>query len=190
MPNNRRLPTRPQLRNKPRAAMRALQRLLGVLALGLTLGAAGPAAAQLKVGFVNVPKVLDNAPQAKAADQRLEKEFGPRDSEILSMKRDLRKESDKLAKNAAIMSNTERQNKQSQLRQLQREIRRMEDEFNEDVRIARSRELSKLQRKVVEVIQTLAKAEKFDLIISDGVIFAGSKVDITEKVIGRLKNAK
>ena len=170
--------------------MRALQCLLGVLVVGLSLGAAAPAAAQLKIGFVNVPKVLDSAPQAKAADQRLEKEFGPRDSEILSMKRQLRSESDKLAKNAAIMSNTERQNKQSKLRQLQREIRRMEDEFNEDVRIARSRELSKLQRKVVEVIQALAKSEKFDLIISDGVIFAGGKVDITDKVIGRLKKAR
>ena len=42
----------------------------------------------------------------------------------------------------------------------------------------------------MDVIQKLAKAEEFDLIISDGVIYAGKKVDITEKVIGRLKKSQ
>lgn len=161
--------------------------LLG-LSLALSLGAA-PAMAQLKIGFVNVPRVLDQAPQAKAADQRLEKEFGPRDSEILSMKRELVAQNEKLSKNAAVMSNSERQRREADLRQMRREIRRLEDEFREDVNLRRSQELGKLQRQVVEVIQNLAKAENFDLIISDGVIYAGSKVDITEKVISRLKQA-
>lgn len=166
-------------------------RRIGLLAGALFLGAAGgPAAAQIKVGFVNVPKVLDQAPQAQAADQRLEKEFGPRDSEILRMKRELVALNEKLSKNAAVMSNTERQRQESDLRQMRREIRRLEDEFREDVNLRRSQELGKLQRRVVEVIQDLAKAESFDLIISDGVIYAGPKVDITDKVIARLKQSR
>lgn len=164
---------------------RALQpALVGVLLFGIGV----PAAAQLKIGFVNVPKIMDQAPQAKAADKRLEKEFGPRDSKILSMKRRVVKATDKLTKNSAVMSAKERQRQESEVRQLRREIRRLEDEFREDVNLRRSQELGKLQRKVVEVIQSLAKAEKFDLIISDGVIFASKKVDITDKVISRLKN--
>ncbi|MFT5448224.1 MAG: outer membrane protein [Gammaproteobacteria bacterium] len=159
---------------------------VGVLLLGLGT----PAVAQIKMGFVNVPKVMDQAPQAKAADNRLEKEFGPRDSEILAMKRDVVKSTDKLAKNSAVMSVAERQRQESEVRQMRREIRRLEDEFREDVNLRRSQELGKLQRKVVAVIQALAKAEKFDLIISDGVIYAGSKVDITAKVINRLKQSK
>jgi len=152
------------------------------------LFAAAPAVAEIKIGFVNVPKVLDTAPQARAADQRLEKEFGPRDSEILGMKRELVALNEKLTKNAAVMSAPERQRQEGDLRQMRREIRRLEDEFREDVNLRRSQELGKLQRLVVEVIQSLAKAEKFDLIISDGVIFAGDKVDITDKVINRLKS--
>jgi outer membrane protein len=42
-----------------------------------------------------------------------------------------------------------------------------------------------LQQKVTEVIQVLAKAEEYDLIISDGVIFAGKRVEIT--VLERLR---
>ena len=162
--------------------------LRGVILAAALLAGAAPAAAEVKVGFVNVPKVLDQAPQARAADQRLEKEFGPRDSEILGMKRELVQLNEKLAKNSAVMSASERQRQEADMRQMWREIRRLEDEFREDVNLRRSQELGKLQRLVVEVIQTLAKAEKFDLIISDGVIYAGDKVDITDKVINRLKN--
>ena len=156
----------------------------------VSLGVAAPAAAQLKIGFVNVPKVMDQAPQARAADARLEKEFGPRDSEILAMKRDVVKSTDKLTTNSEVMSSAERQRQESAVRQLRREIRRLEDEFREDVNLRRSQELGTLQREVVAVIQALAKAEKFDLIISDGVIFAGDKVDITNNVINRLKKGK
>ena len=160
--------------------------LIGVVLLGTGL----PAFAELKVGFVNVPKIMDRAPQAKAADARLEKEFGPRDSEILAMKRDVVKSTDKLTKNSAVMSVAERQRQESQVRQLRREIRRLEDEFREDVNLRRSQEMGKLQRKVVEIIQALAKAENFDLIIADGVIYASKAVDITDSVIKRLKKSK
>lgn len=160
------------------------------LACAVMLATSVPAAAQIKIGFVNVPKVLDQAPQAKAADGRLEKEFGPRDSEILAMKRELVAQNDKLTKNAAVMSAAERQRQEADMRQMRREIRRLEDEFREDVNLRRSQELGKLQRLVVEVIQNLAKAEKFDLIISDGVIYAGEAVDITDKVTARLKQGK
>jgi len=162
--------------------------ILRSLLLGAALASmAAPAVAEVKIGFVNVPRVLDSAPQAQAADQRLEKEFGPRDAEISSMKRELVAINERLAKNAAVMSSSERQRQEGEMRQMRREIRRLEDEFREDVNLRRSQELGQLQRLVVEVIQKLAKAENFDLIISDGVIYAGDKVDITEKVISRLK---
>ena len=40
---------------------------------------------------------------------------------------------------------------------------------------------------VTEVIQEMARAESYDLIMTDGVVFAGDKADITKRVIDRLK---
>ena len=62
-----------------------------------------------------------------------------------------------------------------------------EEEFRDDHNLRRNQELGKLQRKVITAIRALAKAEKYDLVISDGVLFAGSKVDITDKVLAKLK---
>ena len=142
--------------------------------------------AQIKVGFVNISKVLDKAPQAESARERIEKEFAPRDRELLEQQKEIRSMEDKLVKNGAVMSATERQRQESEIRSLKREIRRLQDEFREDLNLRRSQELSKLQRRVTEVIQELAKAESYDLVVTDGVIYAGERVDITDKVIGQL----
>lgn len=142
--------------------------------------------AQIKVGFVNISKVLDKAPQAESARERIEKEFAPRDRELLEQQKEIRSMEDKLVKNGAVMSAAERQRQESEIRSLKREIRRLQDEFREDLNLRRSQELSKLQRKVTEVIQELAKAESYDLVVADGVIYAGERVDITDKVIGQL----
>ena len=43
-----------------------------------------------------------------------------------------------------------------------------------------------MQRQVVLTIRALAESESYDLVISDGVLFAGKRVDITETVLERL----
>ena len=164
-------------------------RSLGWAGLVLTLGvfAAPAASAEVKIGFVNVAKVLELAPQAEAARNRIEREFAPKDRELLQQQKDVRNLEDRLVKNAAVLSDVERQRNETEIRAAKRDLRRAQDEFREDLNLRRSQELSKLQQKVTEVIQVLAKAEKYDLIVSDGVIFAGARVDITDKILERLR---
>ena len=72
--------------------------------------------------------------------------------------------------------------------QRQRELRRLQDEFREDLNLRRAQELNKLQARVGELIRGMGKSQKYDLIvIGDGVIYAGAKVDITDKVVELLK---
>ena len=157
--------------------------------LGLMLAHGLPAhAEEFKVGFVNVAIVLDQAPQAAQARARIEREFAPRDREILSQQQQIRTLEDKLVKNAAVLSGSERERQEAELRQLKRDLRRSQEEFREDLNLRRSQELSALQRMVTEVIQDMARGEKYDLIMTDGVVFAGDKVNITKRVIERLKS--
>jgi outer membrane protein len=155
-----------------------------LLALALAL----PVIAEpVKVGFVNVAKVLDLAPQAEAARQRIEREFAPKDRELVELQRELRTLEDRLVRESAVMADADRARQEAEVRALSRDLRRAQDEFREDLNLRRSQELSSLQRKVTEVIQALARAERYDLIVTDGVVFAGERVDITDKVIERLK---
>ncbi len=158
----------------------------GLILAVSTLGAQA-ASAEVKIGFVNVAKVLELAPQAEAARNRIEREFAPKDRELLEQQKDVRGLEDRLVKNAAVLSEVERQRQETDIRASKRELRRAQDEFREDLNLRRSQELSKLQQKVTQVIQTLAKTEKYDLIVSDGVIFAGKRVDITDMILEQLR---
>ena len=164
--------------------------LISLCAGLLALSSAPLQAAELKVGFVNVSKVLDQAPQAQSASRRIEKEFAPRDRDLVAQQKDMRAMEDRLVKNGAVMSATERERQSAEIRKLRREIRTSQGEFREDLNLARSREMTKLQRRVVKVIKDFAKAEKYDLIIGEGVIYAGDKVNITNKILAKLKANK
>jgi outer membrane protein len=166
-------------------------RLGGLVRAGLVLAvgmlAAQAAAAEVKVGFVDVRKVMELAPQSEEARNSIEKEFAPRDRELLQQQKEVRSLEDRLVKNAAVLSEVERQRKETDIRASKRELRRAQDEFREDLNLRRSQELSKIQQTAREVIQKFAKAEKYDLIVSEGVVFAGKRVDITDKILERLR---
>lgn len=156
-----------------------------LLVAGLIL--AGSAAAETKIGFVNAAKVSAEAPQAEAARQKLEKEFQPRDQELFAAQKEIRALEEKLARDGLVMSESERSRLERDVLSRKRELRRMQDEFREDFNMRRNEELAKLQRRIIETIQQLAKEEQFDLIVSDGVVFASDRIDITPKVIDRLR---
>jgi outer membrane protein len=166
-----------------------LKKVAAVLLAALLAGQA-PAvlAAEYKVGFVNAARVLEEAPQAAEARDRLEREFAPRDRELVQAQQELRKFEEQLARDAAIMSEAEQRRLEREILQSQRDIKRAQDEFREDFNIRRNEEFGKLQRQVYDAIVALAKQEQYDLILSDGVIFAGERVDITDQVLQRLSS--
>jgi outer membrane protein len=157
-----------------------------VLVAGLLL--AFSAQAQLKIGFVNAAKILDQAPQAEAARSRLEQEFAPRDQGLVDAQRALRSLEERLARDGAVMSDAERRNLERDIIAQQRELNRSQLEFREDFNIRRNEELGKLQKRVYDIIVQLAQEQRFDLIINDGaVIYASEQVDITDQVLQRLR---
>ena len=164
-------------------------RLLSLLVFLLAgaIVASSAFAQDIKIGFVNVAKVLDESPQAAQARERIEKEFAPRDRALLAQQKELRALEDQLVRDGAVMTEDQRVKLEQDIRSRRREMRRTQEEFREELNLRRNQELSKLQRRVIEVIQELAKAESYDLVVTDGVVYAGERVDITAKVVGRLK---
>ncbi len=158
-----------------------------VLLIGLLL-ASPLVLAELKIGFVNIPKVLEKAPQAEKAKKRLEQEFSPRDKQLLAQQEDVKKLEERLTRDGAIMSDSEKRKLERDILAKQRDLKRDQQEFSEDFNIRRNEELGKLQRRVVEAIRALAKERDFDLLLTDGVIHASDSVDVTKDVQQRLSD--
>lgn len=160
--------------------------LLMVSFIGFSSG--GVFAAELKLGFVNAAKILEEAPQAEAARNKLEKEFAPRDKNLAASQKQLKSLEDKLTKDDSAVSDAERRKAERDIISQKRDFKRAQDEFREDFNIRRNEEFGKLQKLVYDTIVALAKQDSYDLIVSDGAIFASDRVDITNQVLQRLKN--
>ncbi|MBM4200265.1 MAG: OmpH family outer membrane protein [Gammaproteobacteria bacterium] len=144
-------------------------------------------AADLKIGFVNVARLLEKAPQAEAAKKDLEREFKPRDSKLMNEQKAIKGLEEKLAKDEAVMNDAERQKLERDLMNRKRDAKRVQDEFREDFNLRRNEELAKLQKSIFEAIQSLAKEENYDLLLTDGVVFAKDTIDITNKIEQKLQ---
>ena len=144
------------------------------------------ACAELKVGFVNIPAVLEKAPQAEKAKKRLEKEFSPRDKRLLAQQKEIKQMEDRMSRDAAIMGDAERRKLEKDILSKQRELKRNQQEFSEDFNMRRNEELGKLQRRIVEAIRSLAKEQNYDLLLTDGVIYASESIDVTNKIQEKL----
>ncbi|MCH9698382.1 MAG: OmpH family outer membrane protein [Gammaproteobacteria bacterium] len=160
-----------------------------ILAVLLGFSALGVNAEDIKIGFVNVPRILDSAPQAAKAKKELEKEFAPRDKKLVAMQKKKTKLEERKKKEGDVMSQSEQQKLERDLISLNREIRRAQEEFREDFNIRRNEELGKLQKVVFEAIQSLAKEKNFDLLVTDGVVFASERIDVTADIESKLKAA-
>lgn len=161
-----------------------------VLGIALLGAFALPAAAQeLKIGVVNVPQLLDRAPQTKAAMDDLQEEFAPRQREFAAKAKELEDLTAKVQKDASVMGEAERRNAEKDLRDLQREVARLQNEFQEDLNLRQNEELGNLQRTLLVEVQSYAQAQGYDLVVGDGVLFASTAVNITEEVLRAIETS-
>ena len=161
----------------------ALQWLAAASLAVAAVAVSAPVAAQdLKIGYVNSERVLRNAIPAKAAQAKLETEFSKRERELNDTAAKLKTAADKLEKDAPTLSETERNRRQRELVEQDRDLQRKRREFQEDLNQRRNEELASVVERANRVIKQIFDAEKYDLILQE-VVFAGPRVDITEKVI-------
>ena len=157
-----------------------------VLAMLLFSGVAG--AQEVKIGFVNVGRLISESPQATSAMEALQEEFAPRQREIIAMQNAFKEKQSQVQRDLEVMGPEERRNSEQQMRKEERDLSRNQQEFTEDINLRRNEALGKLQRELLREVQVFATNEGFDLVVSsDGVLYASPVIDVTEQVLERLK---
>jgi outer membrane protein len=154
----------------------------------LALGMASPAWAQLKVGVVDYGRLMEQAPQAKAALETIRNEFTPRQRELQTQQQALKTREEKLQKDSATMTQEQRSRAEKELRDSYRDLARKQSEVQDDFNARRNEEMSRLQRTLIEEVRTYAKGQNYDLVVADGVIYATPTLDITPAILTALQS--
>ncbi|WP_137918586.1 OmpH family outer membrane protein [Hydrogenophaga sp. 2FB] len=160
-----------------------------VLAAGLSLLTLAATAQDLRIGAVNLERILREANLAKTAQTKLEREFSAKEKEIQGLAAQLKTASEKFEREAPTLPEAQRGTRQRQLVDQDREFQRKQREFQEDLALRKNEELQTVVDRANRVIKQVAEAEKYDFIIQEAV-YINPKHDITDKVLSGLNGGK
>ena len=157
-----------------------------LISILLILFSAVTFSAEIKIGIVDVNKILKEAPQTISANKKLEKEFGSRTEKLKAKIQALQGDEKKYQKEALTLSDDQKDKTEKSLQQRRIEIQRLERELREDMDLRRREEIGDLQEKINQTIDKIAADEKYDLILYNGIAFASENVDMTSQIIKAL----
>jgi outer membrane protein len=154
---------------------------------GLCL-AAQAQALDYKIGVVDPERVIEESPQYEAARQALQEEVADRERALREQQAKLDELKKNLERDAPLMSEEELARLQNDIRNRDRKVKYAKAEFQEDFALRQNELRTKLIAQVREVVQELAKEQKIDLIVSEGVVYFSERVDLSAQVIERLQS--
>lgn len=162
------------------------------LALGLmAVGFSAQASAETKIAVINVPRIMQEIPQGKAVEAKLKSEFSSRISEMQRLETEGQNLAAKLKKDEAFMAADERTKLQRRLAELQADFNLKGQALQEDQRRRFNEEQKKVLDKVQDAIDSIAKAQGYDLVLNgQSVVFGAEKLDISAQVIQQVSKSK
>lgn len=142
-------------------------------------------AADLKIGVVNMERILRESKTAIEASDRLNAEGQRRQEEIEGISRRFKSRLERFEKDAPSMDETARLQERRALAEMERDVTRRSREAREEFNQRRNEEVLLLQNRAGRVVQDIAKREAFDLVLYE-YFFASDRVDLTKRVIDEL----
>jgi outer membrane protein len=171
----------------PDQARDIVRALVLVFALVLSSHASAQAAPATRIGYVDMKRLLDNAPQVVAGRQKLEKEFAPRDVALKADEKHLQDLRERQQRDAATLATADADALKREIDALDRSIKRNRDSMRNDLKSRSDQELDKSWREINDAVVEFARTQGFDLIVPSPVVFASPRVDVTDQVLERLK---
>ena len=169
---------------KVNTVKKLLPSVLSAAVLGLAM-LAPVGAADLRIGVVNMERILRDSLSAAQAGERLNAEGMRRQEGIDALTKRFKQRLERFEKGASDMSESERVTERRELAEMERDVARRSREARDEFNQRRNEEVLLLQGRAGRIIQQIAESEKFDLVLYE-FFYASPKVDITDRVMKAL----
>jgi len=148
-----------------------------------------PALAQngTRIGYVDMKRLLDNAPQLVAAREALDQEFRPRDEALIDDDARLERMRQRLIE-AENLDAEARFEMEREMRNLSRSIDRRREDLSEELRFRTNARKQEIEATIDLAVQQVAEQQGFDLILNSPVAYAAPSIDITDRILQWLED--
>lgn len=162
-----------------------MKRSLPILLMLFMVVATPVTAQQLRVGYVDMKQVLDNAPQVLAGREKLDLEFRPRNETIEFQERQVQDMDDRLQ--MGDLGEDARIRLDRELREMRRNVNRQKEDLRDELSFRRTEEVQRLEDQINQAVQEIARNNGYDLILSSPVVYADPSLDITQLILDQLR---
>ena len=162
-----------------------MKRFLPILLMLFIVVATPVTAQQLRVGYVDMKQVLDNAPQVLAGREKLDLEFRPRNETIEFQERQVQDMDDRLQ--MGDLGEDARVRLDRELREMRRNVNRQKEDLRDELSFRRTEEVQRLEDQINQAVQEIARNNAYDLILSSPVVYADPSLDITQLILDQLR---
>lgn len=173
---------RPGRRRSARLRLCAALLSVGFLAIAGVAGAQSP-----RIGYVDMQRLLDNAPQVIDARARLAHEFALRDQRLTADEQRLGELEARRRTDLAAAGADEAQSLDAEINALRRSVERTRQRLREELQLRSAEEVDRAFPRINEAVADYAREQGYDLVLSSPVIYASGRLDITDAVLDRLR---
>lgn len=160
-----------------------------LLAIALTLGIAGTAAAQQKLGHINIQELLATMPQQKVAEEEIQKYVQQLENTLAEMQTEYQTKLQDFQENQGSWSEPQLQNKSKELQSLQQRIYEYQQSAQQDLQREQYEKQAPILEDIQDAINTVGKENGFAYIfdVSQGsVIYTEGGEDVMPLVKAEL----
>ena len=147
---------------------------------------AAPAGGALKIGVINVERLVQESALGKEAFNRVKRLNDQKKEEGDKLSKELRDMEQKLADQGSALAEDKREALQKSYQEKAISFKRFQDDANRDLEAAQKKELGELERRVFPVINQVGKERGFTVVFNkfqSGLVYADDSVDITDEVL-------
>jgi outer membrane protein len=150
-------------------------------------------AADLKIGYVDLVKALNESDQGKKAKADLELMIKAKQSTIDEKGKEIEKAKGDFEKQSSVLSQEARKAKEDELEKKLREYQRLVTDSQGEVKKKEGELTGDILKQIREVIKKIGEEGDYTLIIESAegqILFAKKDIDLTQTVIKRYNESK
>lgn len=141
-----------------------------------------------RMAVVNLVKVLEQAPQSAAEGKRLESLFAAREAALAQEQLELQRAREALQATGDTLPEAEQVQRERELRTLERDYSRKQEDLREEIRFAKDAALEKVQEQVEQAVDAVRAEGQIDIVFRESnYIVASARVNLTDKVLAYLQ---
>jgi outer membrane protein len=135
-----------------------------------------------RIGFVYTERLMTESKLAKLADEKIQSEFSKRQKQVDEMITRYKSNREKFDADAPKLSDADRVRRTRELLDMEKDVQRMQREFNEDLIQRKNEERTAIAQKAFKLIEQVAEQDHLDVVLQES-IWTSPRIDITDKIL-------